>query len=257
MSAETNNGSSVTLSWTGDAAQYNIYKDGELVERVEDRYSFIDTKLKPNTEHEYIVEAVDGYGNYLWDDVVTARGPELVTYYTVVSDTIINSDIDQFMAASILTNGGSGSQGSKTFADHGGNIGSALKLAWRHNTSKNEITSKAQYIYTSFKSGKKLPIANIWEDGYLKFDIYIPSTTEKPSPTIPGIRLHINNANTTKPMLISSQVTSYSPFSFAQFSLKSYSMSFVFLSDILKAQKIGTAEIPFSEYLKPQEDNSL
>lgn len=48
-----------------------------------------------------------------------------------------------------------------------------------------------------------------------------------------------------------------SPFSFAQISVKSYSMSFVFLFDILKAQKIGTAEIPFSEYLKPQEDNTL
>ena len=151
---------------------------------------------------------------------VLANDTELVTYYTVVSDTKMSSDLAEFTAVSILTTGAQGYQGSKTFTDHGEDIGNALKLAWR-NTS-TQVTSMANYIYTTFNSGKKLPIANIWEDGYLKFDIYIPSSTEKPSPTIPSIRLHINNANTTKPMLINTQVTSYNAWHTVQIKLSDF-----------------------------------
>ena len=129
------------------------------------------------------------------------------------------------MAVSILTNGGSGYQGSKNFVDNGESIGSALKLGWRYNASKNEITSKALYIYTGFNSGKKLPIAEIWGDGYLKFDIYIPSSTEKPSPTIPGIRLHNDNANTTKPMAINTQVPSYNAWHTVVIKLSDFEMA--------------------------------
>jgi hypothetical protein len=157
--------------------------------------------------------------------LATPEPSELTPYYTVVSDTKVSSDLAEFMAVSILTNGGSGYQGSKNFVDHGESIGSALKLGWRYNASKNEITSKALYIYTGFNSGKKLPIAEIWGDGYLKFDIYIPSSTEKPSPTIPGIRLHNDNANTTKPMAINTQVPSYNAWHTVVIKLSDFEMA--------------------------------
>lgn len=146
-------------------------------------------------------------------------------YYTVVSDTKLSGDLNQFLAYSVLENGNQGMQGNTTFADHGGNIGSALKLAFRNNPTKNEITSKAQYLYTEFKTGKKLPIANIWEDGYLKFDIYVPTTAEKTAPTIPGVRLHINNANTTQLMAIDTQVTSYDAWQTVQIKLSDFQTS--------------------------------
>ena len=157
--------------------------------------------------------------------LATSEPSELTPYYTVVSDTKMSSDLAEFMAVSILTNGGSGYQGSKNFVDHGESIGSALKLGWRYNASKNEITSKARYIYTGFNSGKKLPIAEIWGDGYLKFDIYVPSTAEKPSPTIPGIRLHNDNANTTKPMAINTQVPSYNAWHTVVIKLSDFEMA--------------------------------